>query len=91
MIQEVWVLGGEPLDQDLTQLLVLLSNIPKHLRIVLFTRYDLSYLPYEVLVYVDLIKTGAYISELACTDRVFAGITLASTNQEVKIRGVDFC
>ena len=91
MIQEVWVLGGEPLDQELTQLLVLLSNIPKHFRIVLFTRYELSDVPYSVLVYADLIKTGAYVSELACTDRVFAGITLASTNQEVKVRGVDFC
>lgn len=81
MIEQVWILGGEPQDQDIEELNKLLSNINKP--IVLFTRYtflkdnlDTSNLHY--------VKYGPY----GCLDDSYVepvlGIELASRNQYVE-------
>lgn len=88
LIEHLWVLGGEPLDQpDLHRLLLYLSRFD--LPIWLFTSYELEDVPKHIRRYCDYIKTGHY-------DRDTAGsydwgmLTLSSANQQLHEREWDF-
>ena len=64
LIQNVWVLGGEPLDQDtdaLEQLLSTLNAIFPRAKLWLWTRYELAYVPAQILKLCDYIKTGPFV------------------------------
>lgn len=91
MIDKVWILGGEPIDQDEEQLTALMRAVDEKLHLCLFTRYDIDDIPVTVKYLADSIKTGPYIKELACDDNISAcGIKLASSNQRVYVNGVDY-
>lgn len=85
LIDHVWILGGEPLLQnldELRELLYILKHITKK-RIWLWTRFDLKHIQPTIINQCDYIKTGEYIEELKCENNVQHGINLASSNQKI--------
>ena len=38
----------------------------------------------------DYIKTGSYIEELKCDDNIQYGIKLATSNQKINKKGIDY-
>jgi organic radical activating enzyme len=87
MIDWVWIYGGEPLDQDLQELITLLQFINIELKkdIMLFTRYGIANLVNEMLPMLRFIKCGEYIKDL---DKKIVNVNgydieLASSNQYV--------
>ena len=84
LIDKVWILGGEPLDQDLSELLELLT-FPDDLglEVWLFTRREYDEIPIQVKVMCDFIKCGPYIKTLQTDSNVQAGVSLASSNQKI--------
>lgn len=87
IIRDIAVLGGEPLDQDINKLEGLLCYLASYDKdIWLFTRYDIEEVPVQILPYLDYIKTGRYIPELATDDNIQYGIKLATSNQKIYSR-----
>ena len=87
LIDSIRVLGGEPLDQDTHQLVMLLKELKKHKKpIWLFTRYGFADIPQPILDLVDVVKTGEYKEGLK--PLVLKEITLASDNQQIITRHV---
>lgn len=65
-VNSVVFLGGEPLQQDKQELLLLCSNLHSvGLKIWLYTGYDLELVDKEIIQYLHMIKCGRYIRELA--------------------------
>lgn len=91
MIDNIMIFGGEPNDQKHDDLEKLLSDLKLlNKKIWLFTRYDLKDIPKFELDYCDYIKTGRYIPKLITDDNVAYGIKLATSNQQIYKRGVDY-
>lgn len=90
MIDNVWILGGEPLDQnpdDLIDLILTIKGTGK--KIWLFTRYDFPYIPNLYMKYLDFIKTGAFNQVLKVDNYKVAGVTLATSNQKIYAKQED--
>lgn len=91
IIENVMIFGGEPLDQNHDELLHFLIDLKSlNKKIWLFTRYDLKELPAFVLWLSDYIKTGRYIPELSCNGNIQHGIKLATSNQKIYKKGIDY-
>ena len=93
MIDKVIIVGGEPLDQPIESLRHLLRGIKQHkpnLDIYLFTHYELDKVPNNIKFYTDYIKTGEYIPELKCEDNIQYGILLATKNQNIYKKELDY-
>ena len=91
MINRVEVFGGEPNDQDwdkLEDLLKQLKSLGKELWV--WTRYSLEDCPNFEKELCDYIKTGSYIEELSCDNNIQYGIKLATSNQKINKKGVDY-
>jgi len=90
MVERVWILGGEPLDQDRQELMELLSHIKKE--IWLWTKQEFSYhIVNEFHDIVDYIKFGKYDLNLPGYLDTNHNIKLSSNNQviiDVK-KGID--
>lgn len=85
MVKYVWILGGEPLDnnqQELEALIVFVSMVCNN-KVMLWTRYELNQVPDNILQYLDYIKTGEYQCDSESYRESVLGITLASKNQKV--------
>lgn len=83
-IDHIWVLGGEPLDQDHKALEGMLMSLQGLVPAVwLWTRNELVDVPDGVRRLCDYIKTGRYDKSLKSNNYVSCGIKLASTNQQV--------
>lgn len=81
MYDYIAILGGEPLDQDTTQLWILLEHLAEtNLPVILWTGYTLKDVPNSLLYdrKVDYIITGAYI-ERKRNPNYFSG----SSNQRI--------
>ena len=90
LIREVWILGGEPLDQPIDDLEWLVSAVHSAgYRVVLFTRYDLDKVPLRIRKHLYMVKTGEYVRELSSDNHIEYGIKLASTNQHCHLLGGD--
>jgi anaerobic ribonucleoside-triphosphate reductase activating protein len=89
LIDWVWVLGGEPLMQDIEELIDLLKELKSlNKPIMLFTGFDYDYVPKEIIALCDYIKCGAYVEELRTDDNIQYGVPLASSSQKIyKLRG----
>lgn len=91
LVHNIFILGGEPLDQepaDLNRLLLDLQVLEKP--IWLFTKYDFDQIPRRVLCLVDYVKCGRYIEEFKTDNNVQYGIRLATNNQKIYKKGVDY-
>ena len=94
LVEQIAIMGGEPLDQEPPQLLQMIQELHKVGKpIVLFTGYDMDEIPEYTLEalkpYLFAIKTGKWDIDLACTDNIHLigdwEISLASSNQELHI------
>lgn len=94
-ISNVAIMGGEPLEQGRINLEALIDNIrlyDKYLnrKIWLYTGFDLKDVPLWVKHKVDFIKCGSYNSSMTSDNYICKGIQLASTNQIIYERGIDY-
>lgn len=88
LIKWIWILGGEPLLQDISDLIDLLRQLRKTEKpIVLFTRFELEDIPIDVIDLCDYIKTGPYLPKFRTDDYHSYGIPLATSNQRVHYIG----
>lgn len=84
MIDWVWVYGGEPLDNNLTDLEDMLTQIKEIGKsIMLFTRYNIADVPDNIKLLCDYIKSGRYEQELKTDNNIQYGIKLATSNQKI--------
>ena len=84
MIKRIFILGGEPLDQDPQQFLLFIDAIKEYTKeLWLFTRYKLKDIEPEVRKKFDYIKTGPYKEELSSSTHVCFNVRLATTNQRI--------
>lgn len=92
LIDKVFIVGGEPTHQPVDEIRHLLRGIKNHkeIDVYLFTRHDLKDVPSDILHYCDYVKCGSYMQELACKDNIQMGIKLASSNQKIFSKGIDF-
>lgn len=88
MIEQVWLLGGEPLDQDHANLVTLMQIVKSHfpsIEVGVFTRYEIEDVPDYIKWFCDFVKTGPYISSMFEPGYASHGIQLGSTNQKVHV------
>lgn len=84
LTDKIWIMGGEPLDQDLKELEALL-DFCAHARkpIWLWTSYELEDIPNSILARVQYVKTGRYMADVPGYTDPETGINLASGNQRI--------
>jgi len=91
LINNIMLFGGEPLDQNHDELLHVLMDLKLlNKNIWVFTRYEIEKIPKEIKELCDYIKCGAYLPELTCDNNTMYNITLATSNQHIFKRGVDY-
>lgn len=85
LIDKIVILGGEPFDQNLWELLnfILYLKLKSDKEIWLFTSYE-NIGDHPVLKYLDYIKHGKYIKELETDNNIQFGYKLATSNQYIK-------
>jgi organic radical activating enzyme len=90
IIQHIWILGGEPLDQNIDELEKLISDMKLTGKSIwLFTRNDIDRVPENIKKQVDYIKTGRYLPK-KINEHVEYGVTLITENQHILKRGKDY-
>lgn len=90
MIDKIIIMGGEPLHQDLDELILLLETCQETGKdIVLFTRKDFEEIPVRVLAKCDFVKCGRY-DESFKGEYLQHGIVLGSFNQKIFKKGEDW-
>lgn len=95
LIDKIIIVGGEPIDcynVDKQKFIDFLSSINKLVNkpIFLFTRYDLNQVPDDIKQYCDFIKCGRYIPKLTTDNNIQYDIKLATSNQKIYKKGVDY-
>lgn len=90
LIDNVWILGGEPLDNDLWDVWEVILNIPDKKDIWLFTSYELDQVPVMYKIWCKYIKCGKYIEELRVDNNIQYGVKLATSNQKIYKKGIDY-
>lgn len=91
LINNIMIFGGEPLDQDHKELKRMLKTLHNYnIPIWIFTRYEFKNIPDFVKKYCDYIKCGRYIPELSCENNIQYGIKLATSNQKLYKKGVNY-
>lgn len=91
MVKKIMIFGGEPLDQDIEELNDFLKYLTMFKKdIWLFTRYDIEQVPPLIKMKCKYIKCGRYIEELTVEDNIQYGVKLATSNQKIYKRGVDY-
>ena len=91
VIDKFFILGGEPLDQDPDEFSLFIAGLKEFGKeIWLFTRFELDEIPEVTKKQFDYIKTGRYLPELSTEDNVSYGVKLATSNQKIHKRGVDY-
>jgi anaerobic ribonucleoside-triphosphate reductase activating protein len=89
LIDSIWILGGDPIDQNKNELLILLHRLQQTNKLIwLWTRYDLDYISKEIRQNCDYIKCGEYKANLK--NSIQYEITLASNNQKIYKKGLDY-
>lgn len=92
LVDRLFIMGGEPLDQDpgeLEKLLQKCHNLKKE--VWLFTgKSDYKWFPFDSKLLCHYIKIGPYDPENKVDDYYCYGIKLASSNQKILRRGYDY-
>lgn len=86
LIDKVFIMGGEPLDQDINCLKYLICCCYSK-EIWLFTKYQLNEISNVIKYKCDYIKTGKYNKDLKTDNNVQYGVQLATSNQNIYKRG----
>ena len=80
---DIWILGGEPLDQVKDDLIWLLDRLKEtNKNIWLWTRYEFNEIHLDILEYCDYVKCGKYIDTNSSYMTEY-GFELASSNQRI--------
>jgi anaerobic ribonucleoside-triphosphate reductase activating protein len=91
LVKRVWFLGGEPLHQDTFKITFMVDELHElGVEVWLFTGYSFWAIPDHIMDRFDYIKAGQYREELKVEDQIEYGITLASENQHVYKKGVEY-
>ena len=91
LIENIMIFGGEPLDQDINEIVRLLNWLRQfNKKIWIFTRYDLQSIPQIIKDHCDYLKCGRYEEQLSTDNNVQHGITLATSNQHIYKKGEDY-
>ena len=91
VIKKIFIMGGEPLDQDREEFLEFIKGMKEFGKEVwLFTRFELDEIEPEVKELFDYIKCGRYLPELSTDDNIQYGVKLATSNQQIYKKGVDY-
>lgn len=91
LIKRIMIFGGEPNDQNHIELEKFLKDVKSLSKEVwLFTRYSIENVPKFEYELCDYIKSGAYIPKLSCDDNIQYGIKLATSNQKIYKKGLDY-
>lgn len=91
IVDKFFLLGGEPLDQDPDEFSLFIAGLKEfNKEIWLFTRFELADIPDKTKQQFDYIKTGPYKPELSVDKHVEYGVRLATENQHVHKRGIDY-
>lgn len=84
IVDNVWIMGGEPLLQDKTDFLNFLDFLkPFNKCLWLWTRFEIEDIDESIMSNFSFIKTGKYIKDRPSYKESLFGITLASTNQKI--------
>ena len=79
----IWILGGEPLDQVKDDLMWLLDKLKEtNKNVWLWTRYEFNEIDIDILEYCDYVKCGKYIDNDSSYMTKY-GFKLASSNQRI--------
>ena len=88
LIDNIWILGGEPLLQDKQSFIDFISKIKKTQKTMwLFTRFEEEDVSYQITKMFDYIKFGKYQQELATDSNLQYGVKLSTSNQYIKFVG----
>lgn len=91
MIDNIMIFGGEPLDQNMIELVNLLDWLHQFGKnIWIFTRYNLNEIPLIIKEHCDYLKCGRYEPEKCTDSNIQYGITLATSNQNIYKKGLDY-
>lgn len=90
LIENIWILGGEPLDQDIEELSKFIDDMTStKKKIWLFTRYELNEVHDIIKNQVDYIKTGRYLPDSE-EGKIEYGVKLVTFNQHMYKKGKDY-
>lgn len=96
-VSNIAIMGGEPLAQgkinlqDFIQRLKYYDKYKNDGRYIwIYTGFDFEHIPQWIKSTVDYIKCGAYDENLKSNNYISYGVKLASTNQKVYKRGIDY-
>lgn len=91
MIKNIFILGGEPLDQNINSLEEFLNSLSKYNKpIWLFTKYNLLQVPSKIKKLCDYIKCGRFEINNTSDDNIQYDIKIASKNQKIYKREKDY-
>jgi anaerobic ribonucleoside-triphosphate reductase activating protein len=91
IIDNIMILGGEPLDQNINDFSYFIKDMKSFNKdLWLFTRYELNEIEPTILNQFDYVKTGKYIKELSVDNNIQYGIKLATSNQKIYKKGIDY-
>lgn len=91
IIDSIWLLGGEPLDQNIEELRNLIVDIKSSNKpIWLFTRYELKDVPTSILPLCDYVKCGRHYRDKLSDTNIQYGVTLSTYNQRIYKKGKDY-
>lgn len=84
MIKYIWIMGGEPLLNNINSLELMLKYLYQFKKkIMLWTRFQEKDIPENIKQYLSYAKVGEYRCNSESYEEPLFGITLASKNQEI--------
>ena len=95
LIENIFLVGGSPNHQDSEQLEFFLEGLKRrckeNIKIFAFCGEDSIDQVQPVLkTYCDFIKVGSYRPDLTCSENIQYGIKLATLNQKILQKGLDY-
>lgn len=93
LIKRIFLVGGSPNHQDSEQMSIFLEGLRrrcKDIEIFMFCGEGLDEVQECFKKYCDFIKCGAYIPSLTCDNNIQQGIKLATSNQKIYEKGIDY-
>ena len=93
LIKRVFLVGGSPNHQNPEQMELFMEGLKRRcegIDIFMFCGEDLDEVQDIFKKYCDYIKCGAYIPTLKCENNIQYGIKLATSNQKIYKKGLDY-